>query len=215
MDLSRPNFSKAGEQNPWSDADSALSPLLNVLNLAEKLGYVQKDKAVQFKSSAPSLAMIAVLKESSRIQKELHQVDLDIQKRMQDKETSDITHFDTREKRIKDIQSLNGHMQSIIDSKTQLKTRLQQPFVGDYVKIEAQYHKYAAEIFPQIAPILADLNTHLENITWMKSLSFNDGQMENLLSELHNSLAGLQTTFQLLCQMRTCMTQFHNLDLKS
>lgn len=42
MDLSRPNFSKAGEQNPWSDADSALSPLLNVLNLAEKLGYVQK-----------------------------------------------------------------------------------------------------------------------------------------------------------------------------
>lgn len=42
MDISRPNFSKPGEQNPWSDADSALSPLLNVLNLAEKLGYVQK-----------------------------------------------------------------------------------------------------------------------------------------------------------------------------
>lgn len=45
------------------------------------------------------------------------------------------------EKRIKDIQSLNGHMQSIIDSKSQLKTRLQQPFVGDFVKIEAQYHR--------------------------------------------------------------------------
>lgn len=45
------------------------------------------------------------------------------------------------EKRVKDIQSLNGHMQSIIDSKSQLKTRLQQPFVGDFVKIEAQYHR--------------------------------------------------------------------------
>lgn len=45
------------------------------------------------------------------------------------------------EKRIKDIQSLNGHMQSIIDSKSQLKTGLQQPFVGDFVKIEAQYHR--------------------------------------------------------------------------
>lgn len=40
MDLK--NFSKSGELNPWSDADSALSPLLNVLNIVEKLGYVQK-----------------------------------------------------------------------------------------------------------------------------------------------------------------------------
>lgn len=40
MDLR--NFSKSGELNPWSDADSALSPLLNVLNIVEKLGYVQK-----------------------------------------------------------------------------------------------------------------------------------------------------------------------------
>lgn len=55
---------------------------------------------------------------------------------------SETAIFFLSEKRIKDIQSLNEHMQSIIDSKTQLKTRLQQPFVGDYVKIEAQYHKY-------------------------------------------------------------------------
>lgn len=40
MDLS--SLSKAGELNPWSDADSALSPLLNVLSLVEKLGYIDK-----------------------------------------------------------------------------------------------------------------------------------------------------------------------------
>ncbi|XP_022319271.1 HAUS augmin-like complex subunit 2 [Crassostrea virginica] len=213
MDLS--SLSKAGELNPWSDADSALSPLLNVLSLVEKLGYIDKSKHEKVKSSAPSLALITMLKETTRIQKELHQVDLDIQRRMQDKETKDITHIAVREKRVKDIQSLNGHMQSIIDSKSQLKTRLQQPFVGDFVKIEAQYHRYAADLFPQISPILADLNTHLENITWVKSLSFKDGKMDGLLSELNNTLAGLQTTFQLLCQMRNNMTQFHNLDLKS
>ncbi|XP_061168096.1 HAUS augmin-like complex subunit 2 [Saccostrea echinata] len=213
MDLN--SFTRVGEQNPWSDADSSLSPLLNVLNLAEKLGYVLKNKEDKLKSSTASLAVIAVLKEITKIQKELHQVDLEIQKRMQDRETSDITHLDTREKRIKNIQSLNGHMQSIIDSKSQLKTRLQQPFVGDFVKIEAQYHRYAAELFPQVAPVLADLNTHLENITWVKSLSFSDGQMESLLSEINNTLAGLQTTFQLLCQMRNNMAQFHGLEIKS
>ncbi|XP_062575823.1 HAUS augmin-like complex subunit 2 [Saccostrea cucullata] len=213
MDLD--SITRVGEQNPWSDADSALSPLLNVLKLAEKLGYVQKNKEEKLKSSTASLAVIALLKEITKIQKELHQVDLEIQKRMQDRETSDITHLDTREKRIKNIQSLNGHMQSIIDSKSQLKTRLQQPFVGDFVKIEAQYHRYAAELFPQVAPVLADLNTHLENITWVKSLSFSDGQMESLLSEINNTLAGLQTSFQLLCQMRNNMAQFHGLETKS
>ena len=40
MDLS--SLSKAGELNPWSDADSALSPLLNILSLVEKLGYIEK-----------------------------------------------------------------------------------------------------------------------------------------------------------------------------
>lgn len=213
MDLR--NFSKSGELNPWSDADSALSPLLNVLNIVEKLGYVQKTKDDKIKNPSPSIALIALLKETSKIQRELHQVDLDIQRRMQDKETSDITHLAVREKRIKDIQSLNGHMQSIIDSKSQLKTRLQQPFVGDFVKIEAQYHRYAAELFPQIAPILADLTTHLENIAWVKSLSFSDGKMDSLLSDLNNTLAGLQTTFQLLCQMRNNMAQFHHIDIKS
>lgn len=37
--------------------------------------------------------------------------------------------------------------------------------------------RYAAEIFPEIAPLLADLNTHLENISWTKSLCFKDGKL--------------------------------------
>jgi hypothetical protein len=58
MDLS--NFSRAGEQNPWSDADSALSPLLNALNLAEKLGYVPK--ARQFSPKLPTVQYLLAAK---------------------------------------------------------------------------------------------------------------------------------------------------------
>jgi hypothetical protein len=31
---------------------------------------------------------------------------------------------------------------------------------------------YASEFLPQIAPLLADLSTHLDNISWMKFLKF-------------------------------------------
>lgn len=44
--------------------------------------------------------------------------------------------------KIDKVQSLNSHMQSIIDSKAQLLTRLQQPYVGEFIKLEAQYHRY-------------------------------------------------------------------------
>jgi len=43
--------------------------------------------------------------------------------------------------KIEKVKSLNSHIQSIIDSKSQLLTRLQQPYVGEFIKLEAQYHR--------------------------------------------------------------------------
>lgn len=54
-------------------------------------------------------------------------------------------------------------------------------FIVGYLEcVKLIIFRYAAELFPQIAPILADLNTHLENIAWVKSLSFSDGKMVSL-----------------------------------
>ena len=46
------------------------------------------------------------------------------------------------EKRIDKIKKLNSHLESVIESKDQLIKRLQQPFQGEYLKLEAQYHRY-------------------------------------------------------------------------
>ena len=46
------------------------------------------------------------------------------------------------EGRISKIKSLNSHIESIIDNKNQLIQRLQQPFQGDFIKLEAQYHRW-------------------------------------------------------------------------
>ncbi|XP_021344606.1 AUGMIN subunit 2-like, partial [Mizuhopecten yessoensis] len=114
--------------------------------------------------------------------------------------------------KIKVIKGLNSHIESIIECKSQLLVRLQQPFVGDFIKLEAQYHKFAGALFPQIAPLLADLNTHLENISWTKNLTFSDGKLEIMLSELNSILATLQTNFQSLCQMRGSMGSLYQHD---
>ncbi|XP_060076798.1 uncharacterized protein LOC132556403 [Ylistrum balloti] len=205
--------------NPWSGVDSSLVPLRNALILGERTGHINKrsDYDVEklqdeVQEKMPSCRLIKLLRETTAAKKEINKIHLEIQQRMQDKETQDITHFSSLEDKIKVIKGLNSHIESIIECKSQLLVRLQQPFVGDFIKLEAQYHKFAAALFPQIAPLLADLNTHLENISWTKTLTFSDGKLETMLSELNSVLASLQTNFQSLCQMRGSMGALYQHD---
>lgn len=205
--------------NPWSTVDSSLVPLRNALMLGERTGHISKrsDYNVEklqddTQEKMPSCRLIKLLRETTKTRRELNKVHLEIHQRMQDKETQDITHFNSLENKIKMIQGLNSHMESIIECKSQLLVRLQQPFIGDFIKLEAQYHRFAALLFPQIAPLLADLNTHLENISWTKTLTFSDEKLTTMLSELNSVLATLQTNFQSLCQMRSTMGSLHQND---
>ncbi|XP_069110139.1 LOW QUALITY PROTEIN: uncharacterized protein, partial [Argopecten irradians] len=172
------------------------------------------DKNLQdeVKEKMPSCRLIKLLRETTAARKDLNKAQLEIQQRMQDKETQDITHFNSLENKIKVVKGLNSHIESIIECKSELLVRLQQPFVGDFIKLEAQYHKFAASLFPQIAPLLADLNTHLENISWAKSLTFSDRKLDTILSELNSVLSTLQANFQYLCQMRGSMGSLYHHD---
>lgn len=212
--------------NPWVGDDKFLGPFRSALALAERTGHLQKygDQNTEnirreIQETAPSLKLFSILKQRSRCQIELARLNLEIQCRLQDKETSDITHFDELTEKINRVCSLNSHIQSIIDSKERLINRLQQPFVGDFIRLEARFHKYASELLPQIAPLLGDLNTNLENIMWMKSMSFSDKRLDNLLSDLSTALASLQSNFQALCQLRQSISNLYqqqtDLDISS
>lgn len=41
--------------------------------------------------------------------------------------------------------------------------------------------RFAFEVFQKITPMLGELSTNLENITWAKSLSFDDGRLVSIM----------------------------------
>ena len=45
------------------------------------------------------------------------------------------------------IGTLNEHIQAIMNNKDLLIDRLQRPYVGKYIKMEAAYHKYVLVFF--------------------------------------------------------------------
>ncbi|XP_071951035.1 uncharacterized protein [Antedon mediterranea] len=152
-----------------------------------------------------SLNLIQQLRELSKQGKELDKVSLDIQCRLLDKETRDITHVDILECKISQLNDLTSHLQSVVKAKHQLITRLQQPFVGDYVKIEATYHRHVQDLFPLMATCLADLSSNLNNIDWTSEFDLKNVKLKETLSSISTSLAQLQTSFQSLCLMRECL----------
>ncbi|ESP01418.1 hypothetical protein LOTGIDRAFT_230693 [Lottia gigantea] len=207
--------------NPWISEDKSLTSIKNALILGERTGHIKKrypDES-SFEDSnnytdqeiLPSLKLITVQRDISRKRRELNEVNLEIQKRKQDRETQDITHLDRIENKIEKIKSLNNHLQSILRCKDDIVNRLQQPLVGDYIKIDAAYHRYASEVFPLLTPILGELNNNLDNIEWYKTTQFSQDRhkLESLLNVLSSSFAAMQSQYQALCQMRRSMNEMY------
>ena len=81
------------------------------------------------------------------------------------------------ESKIAHLNELNSHLQSVVQHKDRLINTLQQPFVGDYLKLEATYHRHVKELFPLVASSLAELTANIDNIQWASSFDLQDGKM--------------------------------------
>ncbi|CAH1273429.1 HAUS2 [Branchiostoma lanceolatum] len=202
--------------NPWASDQRPLGPYGLLIEQAELSGHLKKrrDRDIAMatdlaREQSPSLQLFQVLRQITAQRKELDKVNIEVQCRLQDKETSDITHLGTLENRIKQLNELSQHLQTVMQHKGQLKSRLQKPFVGEYLHFAAQYQRCVAEVFPMLAPILSDLQTNLDNIHWASSFSLDNGHLDQTLDELTASLAQVETGLQSLVQLRGSVSQMH------
>ena len=58
-----------------------------------------------------------------------------------EQETKDLTDPSILDEKTKRMEELSLHFSAIVDKKEDLIKRLQQPFVGDYISIDADYQR--------------------------------------------------------------------------
>lgn len=155
---------------------------------------------------SPSVALIRLLREITRLGKALDKVNIEIQSHLKEAETKDITHVDVMGQRCQQIDNISSQLSVIIEKKDELLSRLQQPLVGEFLEIDAAHHKNTAEVFPMIASNLASFPTLLENIAWIRNFSLADGQLLGVLSSIESMFAEIQSFYQALCQSRSLMS---------
>ncbi|KXJ14140.1 HAUS augmin-like complex subunit 2 [Exaiptasia diaphana] len=137
----------------------------------------------------------------------LRKVNREIQKLLRHAETQDVTNIDILATRAHKLEKISLHLSSVIDKKDDLIARLQQPFVGEYLMMDSQYHSSASSSLPMIASQLAALPDHLDDLTWANNFTLKDGQLENILSSIESSFIDLQNYFRALTKSRKIMGQ--------
>ncbi|XP_068672711.1 uncharacterized protein [Montipora foliosa] len=200
--------------NPWSPSSAYIQvgSLQNILSFAEKSGHLDRRtiKTEEIMGTvdkiSPSVALIRLLREITRLGKALDKVNIEIQSHLKEAETKDITHVDVMGQRCQQIDNISSQLSVIIEKKDELLSRLQQPLVGEFLEIDAAHHKNTAEVFPMIASNLASFPTLLENIAWIRKFSLADGQLLGVLSSIESMFAEIQSFYQALCQSRSLMS---------
>lgn len=200
--------------NPWSPSSAYIQvgSLQNILSFAEKSGHLDRRtvKTEEIMGTvdkiSPSVALIRLLREITRLGKALDKVNIEIQSHLKEAVTKDITHVDVMGQRCQQIDNISSQLSVIIEKKDELLSRLQQPLVGEFLEIDAAHHKNTAEVFPMIASNLASFPTLLENIAWIRNFSLADGQLLGVLSSIESMFAEIQSFYQALCQSRSLMS---------
>ncbi|KAI8742004.1 HAUS augmin-like complex subunit 2 isoform X1 [Biomphalaria glabrata] len=193
------------ESNPWDHDDDNINNLRNFLIKANQLGFDTMRNQTKISKALKELSssqIIAQQKEITQKNKTLLKAKYSIRKHIEEKETSDVLHLNLIEERINTVKQLCTDLDTVLQNTELLVNRLQKPFVGSYLKIDAAYHRHASELFMQLVPTLNDLNFHLENLTWMANNDFSAAQLEPLLKEIQSRAASLQTTYHTLSQIR-------------
>lgn len=204
--------------NPWSPSSTYIDvgSLQNIVNFAEKTGHIDRKNVDiegirrRVEMTSPSVTLIRLLREITRLGKALDKVNLEIQCHLKDAETRDITHVDLLGSKCQQLEQLSNQLSAIIEKKDELISRLQQPFVGEFLEIDAAHHKNTAEVLPMIASNLANFPTLLENMMWIKNFSLADGQLLTVLSHIESSFAEIQSFYQALCQGRNLMSHLQD-----
>nr|XP_054762830.1 HAUS augmin-like complex subunit 2 [Lytechinus pictus] len=209
------SFNKSNRSiNPWCSDVHSISATSSIIRFAEKTGHLRVKREEDMKEiegnlhrQSPSLRLIEQLREVAEKRKRLDQVNVEIQCRLMDKDTRDLTHLDLLESKISNLNALSSHLQRILQGKKELINRLQQPLVGDFLRVEATFHPQVKELFPLVVSCLAELSANLDNIQWGSEFDLRDGRVAAILDDIATSLAQLQTRLHTVMQVRSLVTE--------
>ncbi|XP_016067848.1 PREDICTED: HAUS augmin-like complex subunit 2 isoform X2 [Miniopterus natalensis] len=136
------------------------------------------------KKSTPCFVNFSRLQQTTNIQAEINQKNLEIELLRLEKDAADIVHPSFLDQKCQTLQSMNNHLEAVLKEKRSLRQRLLKPMCQENLPIEAVYHRYLVHLLELAVTFIERLETHLETIRNIPHLDANLKKMSKALAKM-------------------------------
>ncbi|CAD5183577.1 AUGMIN subunit 2-like [Musa acuminata AAA Group] len=189
-------------------APRRLGGMAEALAIASDLGFpippVQDDQQGLSNSIAADKGddLIRVLRELTTVQRNIANLQVELQGRKDDKNVAHLTHVSEMEKKCESLARITAILKDVIQNKDRIIARLQQPYSLDCIPVEAEYQKQFSELLLKAASDYGALTAAVGDFQWCQNFKESPTVWGEMLRPIPAALASCTRFFEAMSAMR-------------
>ncbi|ERN04815.1 hypothetical protein AMTRI_Chr05g72290 [Amborella trichopoda] len=199
-----------------------LGGMADALSLASDLGFsipsVQDDtQSSPNTSTTPdkSDALVRVLRELTLVQRNLANLQVELQGRKDDKSVAHLTHVSEMEEKCESLARYTAILKDVIQNKDRIIARLQQPYSLDCIPVEAEYQQQFSELLIKAASDYGALTASVADFQWSQNFKEPPSIWGEMLRPIPVALASCTRFFEATTAMRESFAALQKLRVGS
>ncbi|BBN15411.1 HAUS augmin-like complex subunit 2 [Marchantia polymorpha subsp. ruderalis] len=152
-------------------------------------------------------ALVRVLRELTTIQRNLVNLQVELQGRQEDERVAHLTHVGEIEKKMQALAKTTATLKDVIQNKDRIIARLQQPYSLDCIPVETEYQKQFSELLIKAAGDYGALSAAMGDLQWSSNFKDPPAVWGELLRPIPAALASCTRYSEALSAMREAVTE--------
>lgn len=179
----------------WEPTPFAVTPAAGVLSRCVTRGALSQeeiDSALADRSPAFS-SHLSRAEQQITAQRELDQLQLQLQLLQMDRQSADVTHPFHLSSRFQRLQTFCSHLQDVLREQAPLRQRLLRPHGRTHLPVPAHLHRFVVEVVQMFLDFIDTLEQKMSSVRSSPSAPERLAQMNSSLSALLSMAAEVQT----------------------
>lgn len=194
-----------------------LGGMADALSIAADLGFSvpQEDAVPSPGASDKTDSLVRVLRELTSVQRNLANLQVELQGRQDDQSVAHLTHVSEMEKKCQALSKTTTILKDVIQNKDRIIARLQQPYSLDCIPVETQYQKQFSELLLKAAGDYGALTAAISDFQWTQGFKHPPAVWGELLRPIPVALASCTRYFEALSAMRESVMAMQKMRVRS
>ncbi|TKW08433.1 hypothetical protein SEVIR_6G027500v4 [Setaria viridis] len=188
-----------------------LGGMAEALAIAADLGFPAPPPQEDQSSTDKSDDLVRVLRELTVVQRNIANLQVELQGRKDDKNIAHLTHVSEMEKKCESLARITVILKDVIQNKDRIIARLQQPYSLDCIPVEAEYQKQFSELLLKAASDYGALTASVGDFQWSQNFRESPAVWGEMLRPIPAALASCTRFFEAMSAMRESFSTLQKL----